>query len=241
MKTLVGINNLTAIDQLAYANHIQFFYRLGKEFPNDYFALCNPRRMTIDRMRNFCAKTALEHEFDWLMFIDDDVLVPFDCFKKLIVHDKDICAGVTNIRGYPFHPMIFNFQDKLNHYYDDYKDHVENGLVQCDAVGFSCCLIKVDLLKRMRPPFFITGAAHTEDVFFCVHAKEQVKDVGIFVDPSIECAHILGSDIIEPKAVEFWKTLEESRFPSLLASESIMNDSTIQQDRSEEYLKGILG
>src|SRR5687767_11134475 len=148
MKTLVGINNLTMVDQMAYANHSQFWYRLGvwkgKEEAAGQsveFALCNPRRMTIDRMRNEAAKIALEGEFDYLMFIDDDVLVPFDAFHKLVKHDKDIIAGVTIIRGYPFHPMIFNFSEeyKENSYVMDFKGKAdpETGLLECHAVGFS--------------------------------------------------------------------------------------------------------
>ena len=230
MKTLVAINNLTVVDQMAYANHCQLWFRLGVmkgrrniEGQEVEFALCNPKRMTIDRMRNEAAKIAIEGDFDYLWFIDDDVLVPFDAFVKLQARDKDIIAGVTHIRGYPFYPMIFNFSDekyKENTYVVDYKTTCDSsGLLKCDAVGFSCCLIKVSLLKKVIPPFFITSCApsynQTEDVFFCRRAKEQNPDLEVYVDTTIHTAHILGSDVIEPSTVEFWKTLEESRSPQL--------------------------
>ena len=111
-KILIGINNLTSVSQLAYANHCQFWFRLGRNLGADYqFGLCNPRRMSIDRMRNFAGKAAIELNFDYLLFIDDDVLLPFNAVQRLIEADKDIIAGVTYIRGYPYHPMIFNFID----------------------------------------------------------------------------------------------------------------------------------
>ncbi len=240
MKTLIGINNLTQIDQLAYANHIQFFYRLGKELPNDQFLLCNPRRMSIDRMRNEAAKIAMELDCDYLMFIDDDVLIPFHAFQMLQHHDKDICAGVTHIRGYPFHPMIFDFKDKKNSYVVDYAEKAdkETKLLEVDAVGFSCCLIKVALLKRMLTPFFVTGLQQTEDVYFCQRAKEQFPETSIFVDVSVETGHILGSDIIDPKSVEFWKTFEESRIPAL--KEEVEKDEK-RWDRSKEYIESQMG
>ncbi len=240
MKIIIGINNLTSVDQLAYGNHLQFFYRLGRSAkPDDIHVVCNPRRMSIDRMRNFCAKVALEGEFDWLLFLDDDVIVPppFKFLERMISYNKDILAGITIIRGYPFHPMVFKEgPDYPESFYDDYKDHKdEEGLVECDAVGFSLCLIKVDLLRKMRPPYFITGPNHTEDIYFCKRAKEQVPGTKIYADPSIETGHILGSEIVEPNSIKFWKQLEEDRNPELHA-EAIMTREGDRTKRSIELL-----
>ena len=242
MKTVIGINNLIAIDQYAYANHIQFFYRLGKHWKNDEFILCNPRRMTIDRMRNEAAKIALEAEADYLMFIDDDVLVHPQAFDMLQRWDKDIIAGVTHIRGYPFHPMIFNFTDedyKKNSYVDDYAVKAQpNGLLKCDAVGFSCVLMKVSLLKKVIPPFFITAHNQTEDVFFCKRAKEQVPDLEIWVDTNCKTAHLLGSELIEPDSVELWKEFEEKRAPWIKGQEK--KEKEQRGDRDPEHVKQLL-
>lgn len=243
MKTVIGINNLIAIDQYAYANHVQFFYRLGKHWKNDEFVFVNPRRMTIDRMRNEAAKIALDCEADYLMFIDDDVLVHPRAFDMLQKHDKDIIAGVTHIRGYPFHPMIFNFTDedyKHNSYVDDYKAKAdpETGLLKCDAVGFSCCLIKTSLLKKVIPPYFITSHNQTEDVFFCKRAKEQVPELEIFVDINCETAHLLGSEIIDPGSVELWKEFEEKRAPWIKKDEK--KEAEKRGDRDPEHVKQLL-
>lgn len=246
ITTLVGINNLIQVDQLAYSNHINFFFRLGvwkgrelEKFPDKEveFALCNPRRMSIDRMRNEAAKIALEGDFDYLMFIDDDVLLPLDAWHRLVESDKDIVAGVTHIRGYPYFPMIFNFTDedyKKNSYVVDYDEKAdkETGLLKCDAVGFSCCLIKVSLLKKIIPPFFITGSHQTEDVHFCKRAKEQVEDVSIYVNTRVRTAHILGSEIITPEHVKMQKEFDEKRYPGIEKQDK--PDSRI--DRSPESL-----
>lgn len=232
MKTLVGINNLTSIDQLAYANHMQFFFRLGvykgrenalDPAKNVDFTLCNPRRMSIDRMRNEAAKIALEGDFDYLFFIDDDVLLPLDAFHRLRSHDKDIVAGVTHIRGYPYAPMIFNFTDekyKSNSYVTDYAEKAgPDGLLKCDAVGFSCCLINTRLLKRVSPPYFITSTHQTEDVFFCKRIRDFDPDQEIWVDVGVETGHLLGCDIIAPANVKAWKEFDEKRYPELLIEE----------------------
>lgn len=246
MKTLIGVNNLTVVDQMAYANHMQWSFRLGvmkgrmnKDGQECEFALCNPRRMSIDRMRNEAAKIALEGDFDYLLFVDDDVLLPFDFFTRLQSRDKDIVAGVTHIRGYPFYPMIFNFTDpeyKNNSYVENYKERADtSGLLKCDAVGFSCCLIKTSLLRRVLPPFFITSANQTEDVFFCKRAKEQIPDFEVFVDTNILTGHILGPEVIEPNTVDMWKQFEEKRFPQLKE-----NKTKGRADREPEQLMEIL-
>jgi len=254
INTLIGINNLSQVDQLAYSNHMQFFYRLGvykgsedskkKLTPEGgkevNFALCNPRRMSIDRMRNEAAKVALEGDFDYLMFIDDDVLLPIDAWHRLVEADKDIICGVTHIRGYPYHPMIFNFTDpayKKNSFVDDYEEKAdkESGLLKVDAVGFSCCLIKVDLLKKVIPPFFVTGTHQTEDVFFCKRAAEQVADVSIFAHTWVKTGHLLGTEIIHPESVKFQKEFDEKRYPGI---EKTVNPE--RQDRDPASLLAVL-
>lgn len=237
MKTLIGINNLTEVDQLVYSNHMQFFYRLGKHYPSDYFALCNPRRMSIDRMRNFCAVSALESNFDYILFIDDDVLVPFTCFDTLYKADKDIIAGVTLIRGYPFHPMLFDFSRKreLTHYVDNYAELAdpETGLLKLDAVGFSCCLIKVSLLRKMTPPFFITAENHTEDIYFCQKAKRQVPEVSVFGHTFVKTSHILGSEVISPDNKDAMMIYEETINPKLKESVAVVE---MRDSRRDDYV-----
>ena len=241
MKTVIGINNLTAIDQYAYANHIQFFYRLGKHWNDSEFILCNPRRMSIDRMRNEAAKIALESESDYLMFIDDDVLVHPRAFDMLQRHDKDIVAGVTHIRGYPFYPMIFNFTDeayKENSYVIDYKEKAdsETGLIKCDAVGFSCVLIKVSLFRKLNPPYFVTSLNQTEDVYFCKRAREQFPETEIYVDIACATQHLLGSEMIGPDSVDLWKKFEEVRSPWIKNKEK----EDKRADRTPEQVKELL-
>lgn len=223
-KILVAINNLTSVDQVAYANHCQFWFRLGRETDHTY-GLCNPRRLSIDRMRNFAGKMAIEMGFDYLLFIDDDVLIPLDTVKMLVAADKDVIAGVTLIRGYPYHPMIFNFygqiidKDHRGHFIDNYKEraHPETGLLECDAVGFSCCLIKTSVLKKLRPPYFITGEHQTEDVYFCMRAKAEIPGTSIWVQTKLVTAHILGSEIIEPDNLTARLAFDEAQDPGLKA------------------------
>jgi hypothetical protein len=72
------------------------------------------------------------------------------------------------------------------------------GPIPVDAVGFSCCLIKTSLLKSLNKPYFITGVSNTEDIYFCMKARDKYPDLQIVADTSIACGHILSAEIIEP-------------------------------------------
>lgn len=246
MKMIVGINTLSAIDQSVYANHLQFFFRLGRHFPEtDTFAIMTPRRFSIDRMRNMAAKLALEAEYDYLCFIDDDVIIPIDCMKKMIAADKDIIAGHTIIRGYPFNSMIFKHpspekKGELLHY-NEWKpeDLDENGLLNVDAVGFSCVLIKVSLLKKLSPPYFVTGTNHTEDIYFCMKARQFVPETTIFVDPSIKTMHNLGSEYIGPDNRKDYETYYVKTYNDYDDPKAKEKEKADSGDRGELYLASI--
>lgn len=204
-QILLGINVLTQVDQSAYLNHMCLSYRLGRSYTKFDFAICAPRRMSIDNMRNFCAKAAIEQEMDYIWFIDDDVLLHDErnVLQKLLDCKADVAAGITLIRGYPYHPMLFCFdKGRKDSYFDEYEKFTDkSGIVRSPklgAVGFSCCLIKVSALKRMQPPYFLTGPGFTEDVFFCQQIKKFYPKVKLAANANIKTEHLLGSESIQP-------------------------------------------
>lgn len=233
MKTLICTNTLTVISQVAYANHIHFYFRLGRNFPEDQFALFTPVRMTIDNCRNSAVKAALENEFDYVMFIDDDVLLPFDAYARLKSHNKDVVAGWTVIRGYPFNNMFFRFDDqKALEYYND-PDPKETELIKVDAIGCSCVLIKCELLKKIPPPYFVTGTYNTEDIYFCMKAKQFVPEVEIFVDPNVKTPHLLAHEAVTPENRLILKAGFEQEYPNHELGKKK------SPDHGDDYLKKI--
>jgi hypothetical protein len=225
----IGINSLVSTTHAAYSNHMQLFYRLGRAYPDFDFCFVNPPRMSIDRMRNLAADTALDNGSEYLLFIDDDVLIPypFDFLRKLIACDAPIAAADVLIRGYPFNHMLFRYnKDKtgLNQMKNVPK---KLGQIPVDAVGFSVCLIRVDLLRKMNKPYFITGINNTEDIYFCVNARDKFPNLRIIADTSIQCGHILWNEVIDAINKENYKNYFEAQFPEVKKAEN--------KDRGEAY------
>lgn len=220
-KIVVGINSLVSTTQPAYSNHIQFFFRLGRNYPNIDFILVNPSRMGIDRMRNLCAKTAIECDADYILFLDDDVLIPIDSFQYLMEADADIVAGDVLIRGYPFNHMAFRYpliSDKIDNEGTNLKAIAEwreidsKLLTDVDAVGFSYCLLKVSTLKKIPGPWFLTGPRNTEDIYYCMKAKLYVPNISIKVCTNVVCEHILWAETISAANRDHYRKYMEEQW-----------------------------
>lgn len=186
MKICVASNLLQNTIPEVFSSITSEFYFLGRDKEIDSVLQFFPQRMTIDRCRNEAAKYAMANECDWLVFVDDDMVLTPGTIKNLVKTDYDIVMAHTYIRGNPFQPMsfinkptesephiinLFPMDDDL---IEAGKD--ENGITPCYAVGFACCAIRVDLLLNLQPPYFVTGPANTEDIYFCLRAKQEIGD-----------------------------------------------------------------
>lgn len=222
IKVVVGVNTLTSIGHHEYSNHCQMWFRLGRDYPNFDFVMNHPLRQSIDRMRNQTCKIAVDLNADYVLFLDDDVLVDsnnqkWDFLKRLVDADKDIIAGWTIIRGYPFDNMFFKWTDETRVNLRKYNDPVidENGLIDCDAIGCSLVLIKVELLKKLEAPYFVTGPFNTEDIYFCLKARQNFPETTIFVDSKVQTAHCMGPEYCSPSNVEALKVYTETMNPGI--------------------------
>jgi hypothetical protein len=229
MKILIGTNSLANVPQEVYANHRAEYYTLGKKHKIVEGNLIDwsSKRLSIDRMRNECAKIALNNECDYLVFIDDDMLLHPGTIDGLIESDYDIIMAHTYIRGYPFQCMSFNNQAdpsfegvNLVAVTDEEIENAEktgSGILDCYAVGFATCAIKVSILQQMQPPYFVTGQANTEDIYFCIRAKKEIgANVKIGVHTKYPTAHLVDPIFIhrnnKKKLLELYAPNEEKKF-----------------------------
>jgi hypothetical protein len=237
LKIVVGTNSLTEIQYPAYTNHCQFWFRLGRSYPHIDFLFSNPSRMSIDRMRNMSARVALDVEADYILFLDDDVIVnPNYGLNQLLECKADIAAGKICIRGYPFDYMSFQ-KDKSGGLITD-KELPKSGIVDRDAVGFSFALIKTAILKRLEPPYFITGLNHTEDIYFCLKARQVDLNCTIKVNCGCECGHILWPEVLHEDNRESYTEYfrKANKILTELSDKGNLNGGGQIKDRGLEYL-----
>jgi hypothetical protein len=225
MKTLVCVNVLDNVDAQVYGSHCQEWFRVGRT-TQDNFLLFHPNRLSIDTARNQAARIALQQECDYLYFIDDDMILHPNTYNMLKESDGDIVAALTYIRSYPFNVMAFK-DEKFGvlEYFNNYKDYLNSdGTFYAEAVGFACCLIKCSLLKQIRSPYFVTGSGSTEDVYFCLKAKETLGDkVSILVNTKCPTKHRMMPEFVGEDNVD--DMLKHYAIPSR------------REDRGKDYLE----
>lgn len=220
MKTIVvGTNSLTESQYPAYSNHCQMWFRYGRSYTDFNFIFVNPSRMSIDRMRNMTVKVALEQEADYVLFIDDDVLVPLDGLAKLLACNADVAGGKAVIRGYPFDWMVFSeIEQEGNDGLKPFKELPKEGIIPVGATGFCFTLIKVDVFRPMKAPYFVTGLSWTEDIYFYLKAKQANPELRAVVDCSVDCGHILWPEVMNSENREHYKRYYEEMNPELKQS-----------------------
>jgi len=126
---------------------------------------------------------------DYLIMIDDDMILPPDTIVKLLAHNKPIVAPLFHHRRAPFKAVMMNYANgsgKMEYVPTEPKKPLQ----EVDAVGFGVVCIDVNrVLRKVNRPFFWMEPKYGEDVYFCHKAKQEAK-ARIFVDTTIDVAHI---------------------------------------------------
>ncbi|NCB97929.1 MAG: glycosyltransferase [Bacteroidia bacterium] len=148
----------------------------------------------IAQIRNLMADTAIRMGFDYLFWIDSDIIIPDDALVKLIESGKQCISGMYIQRregeGVP-EVYVHNGTGMRNATTAEVSG---DGVIEVAACGFGCILTSTDILKKVGYPQFEykNSLDHTytvsEDVDFC--KKAVANGVSIFVDTSIKCGHI---------------------------------------------------
>lgn len=101
---------------------------------------------SIDDAYNVITAKALEMDVDWLIIIEDDVLLPPDCFVKFaeyINEDKEaVVSGLYYTKGNPSEPLLF--RGRGNGCFNDWK---LGDKVRVDGLPMGCLLISTKILK----------------------------------------------------------------------------------------------
>jgi GT2 family glycosyltransferase len=158
---------------------------------NNGWNLYISRGHPIDSNRNHVVKQFLTlpeiQRYEWLLFLDSDVVPPLGAAERLLFHGKKIIGGVCFIMGKEGTPT-------LNVSKDIGPGYVKADLKEVKGMGTGFLLIHRDVLKKVgKSPFRFRydewGVANVsgEDYDFC----EKVVNLGykIYADFNVQCEH----------------------------------------------------
>lgn len=147
-----------------------------------------------------------QFDYDYIMWIDSDVVFTPDHFFKLLQDDKDIVSGLYMMSDNTHYATVEDWDDefflKHGHFQFLSREMVQakqGKLFTADYTGFGWVLIKKGVFESLQYPWFqpvwteynidgkIVRDFTMEDVAFCKMIKEKGYDV--WIDPSVIVGH----------------------------------------------------
>jgi len=143
-----------------------------------------------------------EIKYDYIMFIDSDIIFSVEDFDKLIKMNNDISCGAYLMDGGTKYAIVENMND------DDFEKNgcfnfiSKNDLskynepFRVDYCGMGFMLIKKNIIEQIEYPWFYPKIFNfnnniceftSEDVGFCLKLKE--KKINIYINPEIKVGH----------------------------------------------------
>jgi hypothetical protein len=116
---------------------------LTQQIPTYY-----PLRYQVADAQNLIVKKAIESDFQWLLLIEHDVMIPPDAllrFNRYMHEEKTpVVSGLYYTRSHPSEPLIY--RGRGNSYYRDWE---HGDKVYVDGVPTGLLLIHVGILREM--------------------------------------------------------------------------------------------
>ena len=161
--------------------------------------------------RNRIAQMSMDMAVDYVLMVDNDVVLPKDALQNLLEEPKDVCLGYyahrdsDNIyRGRTCVCKLHMEDGKLYFNYPLESEYTAAELaslkdkgeykVQIHGGGMGCALIKTDMFRRIKYPWYDwvnykSRGMLSEDLYFCEQCK--AKGIPIFTDTRVNCGHML--------------------------------------------------
>lgn len=149
------------------------------------------------KARSTICRKAIDGNYDYVLMVDADTLIPKDALTHLLDPPADVVLGCcprknTKDRMTVLYPKSENppnkgFKRALS--YDDLQDK----RIPLKGGGMACALIKVSILSRLNYPYFKyvvypDGSALSEDLYFC---RECVRaGFKVEAEPRVRCGHL---------------------------------------------------
>jgi hypothetical protein len=115
---------------------------------NQYLGGYMPNRFQVADAQNLIVKACLVGDYEWLFFLEHDVIIPDNTLLALNKYMRDakypIVSGLYYSRAHPSEPLVF--RGRGNSVYTDWQ---MGDLVWADGVPTGCLLIHHSLLKTM--------------------------------------------------------------------------------------------
>lgn len=138
----------------SYVDYVQYMQGFG------------PMGYQLADAQNLMAKVVVEQDYEWILYIEDDNIIPPDFLMKMNAYMNEgkypVVSGLYFTRSTPSEPMVY--RGRGNSYYGDWKI---GDKVMCDGVPFGARLEHSGMIKEAwkNSPEYKVGETKTRKVF----------------------------------------------------------------------------
>lgn len=183
----------------------------------------------VPAQRELIADYAFERDADFLMMVDDDMVVPPDGVARMLEPFRDPKVGLVGALCYSrdgLRPMAVTDWDPADTTGASIPAFDDRTPTPVDGIGFGMVLIRMETLGRMERPFFPVqvyierSAARVricnEDFLFCKRVRDQGELV--MLHPGVRCGHYdRDSQKTYPLA---WEQPEHTNFKRMMVQDA---------------------
>jgi GT2 family glycosyltransferase len=150
--------------------------------------------------RTQLASMALQDQYDFILWIDSDMVFPRDMLYRMLMAGKETVTGLYFQRRGNHKPVIYKRCEVLTDHSEDdrlaitevYEDYPTEGLFKVAACGFGAVLMHTEAIRRVAREnngcVFDPLPGLGEDLSFC---DRYAKTGGeIWCDPTIKLGHV---------------------------------------------------
>lgn len=137
--------------------------------------ICNRYNSNVYYVRNLCLGGDVRNgiyqkpfngqiKYDYLMWIDSDIVFTIDDFRNLLLHKKDIVSGLYLMQGGNNYATVLDWDKNYYKQYGSFeflniKKHSEllnnkERLIKASYTGFGFILIKYNVFESLEYPWF---------------------------------------------------------------------------------------
>ena len=183
----------------------------GKSYADARNNIMEEAMNVVIPMRSANPGVEVKKNADYLLWIDDDIIMPMDAILKFIESEEPVITGVYHYKAKGYKAM--------NRYFDEsgsptYVDEGTEGIEKCDFLAPTGCLwMDLNAVRGLTRPFFEQsfpedglphGYQFGEDRYF----TQKCVDAGIIpkVHKGVQCLHV---DVNENKIYGNGKYVDE--------------------------------
>lgn len=196
-KILVGVPAMATVAT-------QFAYCLRKlEHGNNSVDYQFIENSLVYDARNNISAAAINGGYDWLLFIDSDMIFDSDLLLRLLAtaeaEKADLCTALFFTRKVPIKPSVFSefyykqeSENVRNPYAERMDDYPKDSVFSIAGCGLAATLISVDALREVWSKYgtpFTPYGGFGEDFSHCIRLN-SLGDKKLICDSRIKVGHI---------------------------------------------------